>query len=279
MEYRLIAFDLDGTFLRDNKTIPAENIEMLKKAAECGIFIVPSSGRIFPGIPSELREAEFIRYYICSNGASVYDKETDRVIRRAEINCDTALRCVEYMETLPAAYDCYMCEHGYMNTDMLTSFDHWIRNPDMLIHMKSLRSPVADLRQFLTEKGRSVMKLQLYFDEEHMDERSRQLVRIPELFPELTAASSVFNNIEINDRRATKGQALRDLCGILRIPPESAVAIGDGSNDIDMICAAGLGIAMGNSCRELLDHAGWVTGSNNHSGFADAVRKILENLL
>ena len=164
MKCKLIAFDLDGTFLRDDKSIPPENMAVLEKAAAQGIHIVPSSGRIYPGIPPELKEAPFIRYYICGNGASIYDRFSDRTIYRAEIPNALALRCVEHMRTLGTAYDCYQNEWGYMNRDILARLDRWIPDPGLLNHVKSIRTPVDDLYTMLRENGGSVMKLQLYFD-------------------------------------------------------------------------------------------------------------------
>ena len=71
MDYRLIAFDLDGTFLDSEKNIPERNMAALKAAAEKGVYAVPATGRIFAGIPEELKSAPFIRYYVCINGAYV----------------------------------------------------------------------------------------------------------------------------------------------------------------------------------------------------------------
>lgn len=78
MNYRLIAFDLDGTLLDSEKRIPAENIAALRRAAEKGAYIVPATGRILGGIPEELSALPFIRYYVCINGAAVMDAQTGR---------------------------------------------------------------------------------------------------------------------------------------------------------------------------------------------------------
>ena len=73
MKYKIIAFDLDGTLLNDVKEIPEENLRMLRRAAECGVQLVPATGRIYPGLPEQLRALPFVRYCICVNGAQVYD--------------------------------------------------------------------------------------------------------------------------------------------------------------------------------------------------------------
>ena len=62
MDIRLISFDLDGTFLDDDKGIPPANLRALERAAEKGVWIVPATGRILRGIPPTLRERLHARW-------------------------------------------------------------------------------------------------------------------------------------------------------------------------------------------------------------------------
>ena len=273
MKYKLISFDLDGTFLTDEKTTPPENLEMLEKAAEPGVYIVPNSGRIFPGMPEELIKAEYIRYYLCGNGASVYDKKADKVIAKAEISPELALRFAEYMDTLPVVYDCYQDNMGYMTEEMYNALEDWAATPAMAKYMKRVRRPVPDLKKMLAEKNHTVMKMQMHFHD--LEERRRQLEIIPQLFPELTATSSIMNNIEVNSVYSTKGHALETLCAHLGIDLSEVIAFGDGSNDISMIKAAGMGVAMENSEKSVLEAADMVAGNNNDSGMAKVIKKLI----
>ncbi len=91
--YKLIAFDLDGTLLRDDKSIPEENLRALAAAAGRGIELVPATGRIFRGIPEAVKDLPFVRYYILSNGAAVYDSREDRTLYRGDVPLETALLC------------------------------------------------------------------------------------------------------------------------------------------------------------------------------------------
>ena len=81
------------------------------------------------------------------------------------------------------------------------------------------------------------------------------LKALPVVFRKALFTSSIPNNIEINDMNAKKGNALKFLADYLKIPVEGTIAFGDGLNDVSMIEAAGLGIAMENSCKEVLDAA------------------------
>lgn len=273
MDIKLISFDLDGTFLDDNKNIPAENFRAIERAAEKGVHIVPATGRTYTGLPDSLRNIPFIRYYITANGAHVYDAREDKVISRAEIPLELAMRFYHYADTLPAIYDCYKLTCGYMTESMWNACDEYISSPAMLKHVKAMRRPVPELKQYLLESGEDILKMQMFFID--MDERRRQLELMPKMFPELVFSSSIPGNIEINIAAGTKGQALVRLCRLLGFEADEAMAIGDGSNDYDMIASAGMGVAMENAIDELKAVAKYVTGNNNDCGFAAAIEKFV----
>jgi len=130
----------------------------------------------------------------------------------------------------------------------------------------------------IRERGEGVQKLQMFFKPEDDGKRLSQLEIIPDLFPDLVATTSLSNNIEINSVDASKGRALEALCECLGIDPAESAAIGDGSNDISMLEAAGLGVAMGNAPENVKVAADMVTGSNNDSGVAQFIYKVLEGV-
>ncbi len=273
MSCKLIAFDLDGTFLDTAKNVPEKNLAALTAAAERGIYAVPATGRIFDGIPKELRALPFMRYYICINGAYVYDAAENTVIHRAEVPLETALRFYEYMDGKPALYDCYQDGRGYMTASMYAQAEAYLSDPGILHLLKTLRTPVPELKAYLREKGEDVQKLQAYYAD--TAERDSELARLPGLFPELLFSTSVKNNIEVNYRTAGKGNGLAALCRHLGIDLADTVAFGDSSNDTDMLLAAGCGVAMANALSEVKAAADAVTLSNDECGVADTIYNII----
>ena len=270
---RLICFDLDGTFLDDKKNIPPENIRALERAAAKGAAIVPATGRIYTGIPEAIRGLPFMRWFITVNGAYVYDAVEDRAAARAEVPLDLALRFYEYCDGLDCLYDCYQDNWGFMTADMLAVAAERIPDPGIRRLIVNLRTPVPELKAYLRGKGEAVQKLQLYFED--MELRAKQLKELPGLFPELSISSSVPFNIEINAKSATKGRALLTLCSLLGIDRSESMALGDGTNDLDMIEQAGVGVSMANGDPALLAAADYVTGTNNEAGFAQAIEKFV----
>ena len=276
MNVKLIAFDLDGTLLDDDKHLPPENLAALQAAHAQGIFLVPATGRILKALPEELLAPGLFRYFIFANGALVYDLQEQQALYRARIEPELAVRLCTYMDTLPVLYDCYRGDCGYMTQWMYDRAPEFFETePHILKLVKSLRRPVTDLKQKILEDQLPLEKLQMYFRPEHLDERARQLELVPQLFPELIASSSLRNNIEINSARAGKGNALRALCEKLDLDASESVAFGDGLNDADMLRAAGRGCAMQNAVPAVKEAADLIVETNNDAGVGKEIFRLL----
>lgn len=274
MKYRLIAFDLDGTILKNDKTLSERSLRALRAAHESGALIVPATGRIYRGVPAPLREAPFARYFIVINGAKVYDAKEDAVLSRAEIPNELALRLAEHMDGLDVIYDCYKNDWGYVSRAMYERAGDYISDRGILELFYRSRTPVEDLKAYLRTDGGSVQKMQMHFRD--MRAKKRQLELLPGLFPEIAVSSSVPSNIELNIAAANKGAALAALCSALGISPGETLAFGDGTNDLSMIRAAGLGVAMGNADFAVKAAADTVCDDNEHDGPAKLLEKLLE---
>ena len=269
---KILAFDLDYTLLNDKKVIPPENLEALSYAHERGAYIVPATGRIYTGVPEELRNLPFMRYFITANGSYIYDAVEDCAAARAEIPIEQVLDFYTFADTQDVLYDCYQDNWGYMTADMLKAALPHITDPGVKKLLQTLRTPVPELKAYLREKGTDVQKLQLYFSDPAL--RARLLEELPQRFPNLAFSSSMPFNIEVNAPEATKGHALLTLCALLGVDQKDTMALGDGTNDLDMIQNAGVGVAMANGDPSVRAAADYVTESCNDGGFANAVRKF-----
>ena len=77
LDIKLIGIDMDGTLLNSEKKISPRTIKALEIASQKGAEIVICTGRVLQGIQEYIPELSFVRYYITSNGASIYDKKED----------------------------------------------------------------------------------------------------------------------------------------------------------------------------------------------------------
>lgn len=266
MNIRLIAFDLDGTLLNSEKSISAQTRAALERAADSGAFLVPATGRLHMGIPGEVLSLPSVRYVIAVNGAAVCDMEMNQILYRAELDRQEALDLMDYMDALPAIYGWYQNGQGFIPSRFYDKMEAYAHAPWLLESMKSCYLPTDTPKETLFEQEGGPQKLQLYFRDP--EARLKALADMEKRFPQYAISSSLPINIEISAPDATKGQALSFLTSYLKLKREDTIAFGDGTNDISMICQAGLGVAMGNSAPEVLEAADEITDTNDQDGIA-----------
>lgn len=265
-DIKLLAFDFDGTLFDSMKQISEENLAFLRYAKSRGVELVPATGRLYNNLPDSIKV--LCRYFILSNGASVYDSAEDRYLYEAPMSLELALEIYRYGDTLPCIYDAYLDNWGWMTRSMYENMDEYFPDKNYIHTMLSKRTPVDDLKTFIREKGLPVQKIQFYFTD--LDLRSEQITAVSQRFPgKLYVSTSLESNIEINSSDAVKGKALAALCAKLNISLEQVAAIGDGTNDLSMIEQAGTGICMCNGAEACKEAADLISEyDNNHSGFA-----------
>ena len=88
-EISMVATDLDGTLLLQNKHISKRTYAALKKANENGVHIVIATGRSFSALPESIFKIDGVRYVVTSNGANIVDLKDEKVIYR---NCIDACK-------------------------------------------------------------------------------------------------------------------------------------------------------------------------------------------
>ena len=130
---------------------------------------------------------------------------------------------------------------------------------------------VAALFDFYQENPLEVEKINLFFN--NRKDRAAALAKMSRL--PLSLASSLAGNLEINDRKANKGEGLRILCGHLGIPMEQVIAVGDNSNDIGLLQAAGLPVAVGNAIPGIRALARIVAADCDHDGAAAVMEEYM----
>ena len=263
---KLIFSDLDGTLLRDDKSLSPANRAALVRAAAQGAEVVVATGRFFGGIPRELLELPFLRYFILMNGAKIYDRREDRVLYRSEIPLAQAERVMDLLEPLDCTVDCYQNDVGWMERRYFDHLDYYVTDPVSRAMVRSHRRPVDDLRAQVRAGGDTVQKMQAYFP--HLELRPQVMALLRREVPGVVQSVSLPTNLELNAAGATKGAALAALCRALGVDPLDTAAFGDGTNDVSMLAAAGVGVAMANGAPETRQAADLVTVSNQEDGVA-----------
>ncbi len=269
--YRVLACDLDGTLLRDDKTISEETKSELKRISDMGVIILPSTGRTHRELVSLRNDLPFLRYALCCNGGSVFDYQEDRYIYEDTIPYETALEVLEFVRTLPVYETVVVNGERIAKGDENDEICDYIRKvavKGILFNFKGAH----DVKEAFAKRHQDAQKLLLYPGEGA--DRDEIMNALRSSFPQLEITSSGPKYVEVNIKGVDKGKALKVFCGLMEIPIEESIAFGDAENDISMLEAADKAIVMENGTPEAKKHADVICASNNDDG----VRKMAEEL-
>lgn len=271
---RLVALDLDGTLLDDNKNLPEDNRKALEACVTRGIYVVPCTGRLSTGIPQEILDIG-VRYAITINGGAIEDLKTQSFLDKQLLDKETALFVMDMVREYPNVMcDAYVDNQGISESKY---YDHLYRfgMSEVIQNMiRRTRSVVPNIIDYIKEPGRTINKINMYFasleEKQIIREKLKQV-------PGILVTSSVHNNLEINGCGAEKGSALLRLADHLGISQDETMAFGDGENDYSLIEKAGLGVVMENGIEGLKAIADYITGTNNDAGVARTIEAFILN--
>lgn len=270
-DIRLIALDLDGTALTTEKILTPRTKNVLEACLERGIDILPATGRAKDAIPDYLRNIKGLRYMVLSNGASVYDLKEDKELYSNCIPCERAKELVDYLDQFDTYFDFYALGSGWSEARFYDHKDCYNIEPRIIELINKTRTRVDSLKEWLDENKADVEKFNMFFASLEKRKYAYELLRsIPDIVP----SNSLVNNIELNHYTCNKGDAVMNLGRILGLRQDQIMACGDGNNDLTMIKAAGLGVAMGNAEDCVKEVADYITKSNDEEGVAYAIERF-----
>lgn len=267
---RLVALDLDGTTLNDRKQITPRTRAALLAALEQGVVVVPATGRTVTGISPQLLALPGVRYAITSNGARVQDLAAGQTLAAVNIPTELALKAHDLLRQYDCTVDLFQDGQGYCTRHSLDNYTR-LAPANLLPYLRSSRILVPDLRAVIAAQPDGVEKLTTLFARE--DERQAAWAQMEALG--LAAVSSLPRNMELNAAGVNKGAGLLLLAQHLGIDPAQTMACGDGGNDIPMLRAAGIGVAMANAFEPVKAAADLITASNEEDGVAQAIERLV----
>lgn len=270
---RMIAFDLDGTTLQRGNLLSERNRQAMEKAAEAGVYVVPSTGRIVSFLPSCLTELPGIRYAITSNGAAVWDMQENRRICANLIDPETTLRVAQ----IAAEYKIYM--ELYVNGRSITRRGDPEKAgsvfgfpPEKLFFTKKDYVFVDDFAAYIRDENVHPEKINfMYVPEDIRDAFYARLQALGTL--EITYSN--VDNFELNAKGCDKGTGLLAFCTVLGMDPAETMAIGDNGNDLGMLREAGLAVAVDNAIDAVKAVCDVVVADYREDGFAEAVERFV----
>lgn len=271
MNIQLIALDMDGTTLQnDHVSISPRTEQAIRTAMQKGILVVPATGRPNSLLPDSVMQMENIRYIITSNGAVTYDRHGEKTVHTSFIDPQLAYEILKSLPLDEVLVEIFKDGKLFAQRKNLESVSEY---PVPFLHLKFLNkvhAPVDSLPDYVLQHGERIEKINIPYVPTKWQ---KPLWDMFSGLESISLTSSVPNNIEINAKRANKGEALRKLCEMLRIPAENVLAMGDNGNDIEMLQFAGVSVAPANGTPAAKEAAKMLTASNDEDGIARAIEK------
>ena len=250
--YKALATDMDGTLLKDDKTISAFNKEMIRKAIDQDKKIILASARGLFSLDRYLKDLGLSgrkdQYTICFNGSYII-RDDHEVLYDNHIDPKAARRLVI---------------HLLVSAPTLEVF---------VYNKNGIRSI------------RDIPDLDAYFNSDHVykvgargeaDTVLKWRHNLPqEIYEYMEVTNSDLYSFECVSKGMTKCEGLKLLCDKLSISPAELIAVGDGENDVEMIRYAGLGASMANGLDILKENADIITADNEHDGVGKLIEKYL----
>lgn len=270
MNKRMLFLDLDGTLLNDAKQITEGNRRALDLALERGHSVIITTGRPLKSAMDQARKLGLDRpgcYLIAYNGAVVYDWAA-----QAQIFCRSLP-----VQTVQRVFDMVNARGEHIQT-----YDTW----DVLVEPRCDDAAVRRYCQLIGMTFRVIGDVHRDLQEEPVKclvinyEEKAGLAEVQDwiranMAQELDCFFSCDQYLEVVPKGMSKGEAVKMLCAMMHVDIKDAVSVGDAANDLSMIEAAGIGVAMANGTPDVKAAADYITTlDNNHDGVAEVVERF-----
>lgn len=260
----MLFLDIEGTILNTRNRISDNLRQLFNKLIQKDIPIVLNSFRS-PGGSLEIRKVTGLQSPCICYGGGLVVGDNAQIVYECGIPVENALNLYRFIKSLP--YDISVSFFAY---------DVWMtdcKTHPMIVREAEITGcePVECNFESIGAIAETIHKILCIGEHEALE----ALVRSgEEKFKETEMLFSEADHLEITDRKASKGNAVRTVCDYYGISQENTVAVGDGMIDSSMFEACGLSIAMGNSPEPLKHMADTVTLPTDEDGLYIALKDL-----
>lgn len=276
-DIKLVALDLDGTLFDNSSRISKRNLTAIRSITDKGIHVVISTGRPFEGIPFDQIKGTGINYAITANGSGIYEISTGKCLYENAMDEELVTPILNFLLTRDIHMDAFIGGKGYTPIQCVETAQKLTVPSSIKNYIITTRTRLDNILQFIHENQLKVQKMTLNFypaaDGTFIDRETVRKFLVSN--PSITTVCGGYNNLEFTRADANKGVGLRKLAEILGVNPDATMAIGDTENDLAIIEAAGIGVAMGNATDAVKARADYVTTTNTKDGVAAAIEHFI----
>lgn len=264
----LICTDLDGTLLRSDKSISQENIDAIEYFKSEGGYFTFITGRM-PYFSKMVYDAVGANAPVgCVNGGGIYDYEKSEYLW-LETLADGIIELVEHVDKnvggigihLNTPDKVYYCREN----SATVRYRKATGTPHLVADYKDVDEPLAKIVFCDDDEGRILRAVELL--NAHPRANEFDFIRTERIL------------YEVVPKGVNKGVALPRLAAALGIDMSKVVAVGDYYNDVSMLRAAGLSVAVANAVDEVKAVADFVTVSNDEHAIARVIEELEKGVL
>jgi len=270
--YKLIACDVDGTLFDGSFVFSKANIEAVAKAQEKGVIFVLCSGRSYVSLKEFAKDLGIKpeeNYIVGFNGGIIYDFENSVVVKQENLDKDAGMGIVKVFKEMPRNIEIVVYENGehvlyekgaqYAPIYQKTSRCSWEDTEDIVSATESLDTIAKII--FLGENG---------------DLLALEKDIAGQMGDTTCTFFSASYMLETSPIISNKGNGVKWLCERYGIDISEVICIGDNYNDLSMIKAAGLGVAVANAVDAVKEAADYVTENTCSNGaVAEVINKFV----
>lgn len=266
---KIIFSDLDGTLLSSDKSISAGNREAINRATAEGHSFVIATGRPFESakmVSDSLGLNGEGCYIVSYNGGHVYDCYHKKVLFSRQMDMQTV------HELFALADEAGLYVHTYQNGEILTKAA--TEELEWYASRTNLKAcPRADVLDYLTREPNKAIVIDIHDQSrlEHFRAEHEQWAK-----GKCRMLFSCPQYLEVVPEGISKQTGINFLADYLGVDRADTIAVGDETNDIEMIKAAGLGVAVSNANPAAKEAADYVTINNNNE---DAIAEVIEKFV
>lgn len=264
--YKLIALDMDGTLLNDEKKITEKTKKTISEARKNGKYVVLCSGRPIEGIDRYLDELNMNTeddYVISFNGSLVQHAANKKVIGKKTLKGED----LKYLFNISRELGVNI--HGFSKEGCITPKISKYTELEGKINGIT----VKEFDYTKIEDKEDISKVMMIDEPEILQKAIDNLPK--DLYEKYTVVRSAPYFLEFLNKDANKGTGVGMLAEHLGIKKEEVICVGDAGNDLHMIEYAGLGVAMKNATDDVKEKASYITKSNNEDGVAHVIETFM----
>ena len=266
LKYRLVAVDLDGTLLDSQGCVSDYTKTTIDEYQKLGGFFTLATGRMEASARKFARELNVNAPLITFNGGKVVSVDGETVLSEEFIDTKSAIRTYDALVALNMDMVLYINGAPYITTDsdvILKYIDRIKANRNKFENFANISEPCVN----------KILVVGVDLDIELIRRTANDVGGIT------NCVSSDAELFEILPDNVSKDRGLIVVAEHLGIPMAEVIAVGDHFNDISMINAAGLGVAVQSAVDGALAAADYITSSNDEDGVAKVIRKVIDGEL